>query len=108
MATKAPDTCRLTVVIRGVAYSARPIRADLPEIIKAWRIRKSGGETYDVADTTAGPSCTCADHEFRHQGNGTSCKHGRALRALGLLDPEGTDPSEWPAWTDHAAFTVAR
>jgi hypothetical protein len=105
--TKAPDLCRLTVTIRGESYTVRPVRAEAEDVIKAWRLRKADGTAYDVADTADGQVCDCADHVYRHDGQGTACKHVRALRALGLLD-DGDGPETWPAWTDHAAFTTAR
>jgi hypothetical protein len=46
---------------------------------------------------------------FRHDGNDqTGCKHLRALRALGLIDPDSDGPESWPAWTDTHAYTTAR
>ena len=103
------DVCRLTVTIRGVAYGARPIRPETPEVVRAWRLRRADGTTYDVADTVDGQTCDCADQTFRHEGiDADGCKHLRALRALGLLDADGEDPADWPSWTDTHAFTVAR
>jgi hypothetical protein len=106
--TKAPDTCRLSVTIRGTSYSVRPIRPEADDVVRAWRLRRANGTCYDVADTADGQVCDCADHVYRHEGNGTACKHVRALRALGLLDGEAGGPESWPTWTDHASFTVAR
>jgi hypothetical protein len=106
--TKAPDTCRLTCTIRGVSYTVRPIRPETSDVVRAWRLRKADGESYTVADTADGQVCDCADHVYRHDGNGTACKHVRALRALGLIDGDGDGPETWPAWTDHTAFTLAR
>ena len=106
---KPVDTCRLTLTIRGTAYSARPIRPELPEVIRAWQLRKPDGESYTVADTIDGATCDCAEFTFRHEGiDATGCKHFRALRALGLIDDDGRDATEWPAWTDTHAFTIAR
>lgn len=94
---RKPDVCRLTVTIRGESYSARPIHSVLPEVIRAWRLRKADGTTYDVADTIDGATCDCADQVFRHEGNdATGCKHIRALRALGLIDPDGEAPGSPP------------
>src|SRR4051794_6696577 len=101
---RQPDTCRMVVVIRSVPYSVRPIRAESPEVIKAWTLRKADGEAYTVADTIDGQSCTCADFVYRHEGNDAiGCKHTRSLRALGLIDPDGEGPADWPGWTDHTA-----
>ena len=106
---KPADVCRLSVQIRDVAYTARPIRPELSEVIRAWRLRKPDGTAYTVADTIDGATCDCADFIYRHDGiDATGCKHVRALRALGLIDPDGDDPADWPAWTDTHAFTIAR
>jgi hypothetical protein len=106
---KPADICRLSVHIRGVAYTARPIRPELSEVIRAWQLRKPDGTVYNVADTIDGATCDCADFTYRHEGNDQiGCKHVRALRALGLIDPEGDDPADWPAWTDTHAYTITR
>lgn len=107
--TTAPDTCRLTITIRGEHYTARPLPASTGDVARVWRLRKADGTTYDVADTADGATCECGDFVFRHDGlDQTGCKHVRALRALGLIDQEGVDPNAWPAWTDTHAFTVVR
>ena len=106
---KAPDVCRLSVTIRGTHYTARPIRAESSDVVRAWRLRKADGTTHDVADTIDGATCDCGDFVYRHEGiDALGCKHIRALRALGLLDDEGTDPADWPAWVDTHAYTVSR
>jgi hypothetical protein len=104
------DTCRLSVSIRGTLYTARPIRPETSDVIRAWRLRKADGTVYTVADTIDGATCDCADFTYRHDGHDqTGCKHIRSCRALGLIDPdgEGDDAHGWPAWTDSHAFTVA-
>jgi hypothetical protein len=107
--TPPPDTCRLSVTIRGTCYTARPVRAETPDVIRAWRLRRPDGEAYTVADTIDGQQCTCADFVYRHEGlDAIGCKHVRALRALGLIDPDGEDAHDWPSWTDTHAFTPAR
>jgi hypothetical protein len=113
MATKSKpkpaDVCRLTVHIRGVLYGARPIRPEASDVIEAWRLRRADGTAYVVAETTDGATCDCGDFVFRHDGiDATGCEHVRALRALGLIDPDGSDPHDWPAWTDSHAYTVTR
>jgi hypothetical protein len=106
---KPADVCRLAVTIRGDAYSARPIRPESADVIHAWRLRKADGTTYTVADTIDGQTCECGDYSFRHAGRDLlGCKHIRAIRALGLIDADGDDPSDWPAWTDTHAFTTSR
>jgi len=83
---KPPDTCRLTVHIRGVCYSARPIRPEASDVTRAWRLGRPDGTSYVVADTACGPTCDCGDFVWRHDGrDATGCKHVRALRALGLI-----------------------
>lgn len=107
--TQAPDTCRMVIVIRGESYTARPVRDCTGDVARAWRLRKGDGTAYTVADTTDGATCECADFTFRHQGHDQAgCKHIRAMRALGLIDPDGDDPHDWPAWTDSHAFTVSQ
>ena len=89
------DVCRLTITIRSVVYTARPIRPEMSDVIRAWRLRKPDGTVYSIADTIDGATCDCADFVYRHDGHDqTSCKHIRALRALGLIDPEGDDPAD--------------
>jgi hypothetical protein len=117
-ATKSPrqpasprpaDVCRMTISIRGVSYTARPNCPESSDVIRVWRLRKPDGTVYTVADTIDGAMCDCADFTFRHEGHDqTGCKHVRALRALGLIDAEGSDPHDWPAWTDTHAFTITR
>src|SRR5262249_38123360 len=103
------DLCRLTVTIRGTCYTARPVRPEADGVTRAWRLRKADGTTYDVADTAHGATCDCADQTFRHEGiDAAGCKHVRALRALGLIDPEGDGPADWPAWTDAHDSTSTR
>jgi hypothetical protein len=84
---KPADVCRLTVHIRGVAYSARPIPAEcFGPARRAWRLRKADGTAYDVAEMPRGATCDCGDQAFRHEGlDALGCKHIRALRALGLI-----------------------
>ena len=85
---KPADTCRLTVHIRGVCYSARPIRPEAPDVARAWRLGRADGTAYVVAETAHGATCECGDFVFRHEGKDASgCKHVRACRALGLIRP---------------------
>jgi hypothetical protein len=104
---KSADTCRLSVTIRGVAYTARS--APRPSTLSAFGGcgRRTGPPTPSPTRST-GRRAIAATFVFRHDGHGTHCKHVRALRALGLIDPEGEDPAEWPAWTDSHAFTITR
>jgi hypothetical protein len=71
----------LTITIRGVAYTARPLRPEASDVIRAWRLRKVDGTTYTVADTCDGATYDCPDFLFRHDGRDQAgCKHVRALR----------------------------
>jgi hypothetical protein len=107
--TKAPDVCKSTVHIRGVCYSARPVRPEASDIIRAWRLRRADGTAYVVAETIDGATCECGDFVFRHDGRDhEGCKHVRGLRALGLIDPEGQSPHDWPACTDTHAYAATR
>jgi hypothetical protein len=64
--------------------------------LPAFRLTKlKGGEPsdyYEVILTQWGPECNCADATFRHQNDGTYCKHISALMAAGKLStvPRGT------------------
>jgi hypothetical protein len=103
------DVCRLTVTIRGESYGVRPIRPEAADVARAWRLRRRDGTSYVVADTIHGATCECGDFIFRHDGiEDLGCKHIRAARALGLIDPDGDGPDDWPSWTDTVAFTTAR
>lgn len=77
----------LTLSIDGAAYSVRPIPPDPLDGIRAFRLRKSDGTLYDVAQTQFGPECDCPDFVFRRAGlDPDGCKHVRAMTALGLID----------------------
>lgn len=91
-ATKArstrPDTCTLTLAIRGDQYRVRGVQADaFGATSRAYRLRKAGThEVHHVAETIHGPTCDCPDQTFRHEGrDALGCKHIRALKALGLV-----------------------
>jgi hypothetical protein len=82
-------TCRLTLTINGTSYSVRPNRG---EAVKAFRLRKTDGTTYDVARTADGLVCDCPDFVFNRDGiDPDGCKHLKALVACGLLAHEGGD-----------------
>jgi hypothetical protein len=82
-------TCRLSVTINGTSYSARPVTpADLGfGLRRAWTLRRSGADPITVTETIEGPvTCECGDYEWRRAGlTDRPCKHGAALRALGLI-----------------------
>lgn len=83
-----PDVCRLSLIIRGTAYSVRGIpAAAFGATARGYRIRnRENGRAYDLAETVHGPTCDCPDYTFRREGiDPAGCKHVRALVALGLL-----------------------
>jgi hypothetical protein len=89
------EAFRLTVTIRGTHYDCRP--ADPVDVHgkRAWSLRKADGTGYTVADGKYGATCDCASFTFRHDGlDAVGCKHIRALRALGLLDPAPVVPED--------------
>jgi hypothetical protein len=104
---RPPDTCRLTLTIRGVAYSVRPVACPTG---RAWQLRNAGtGATYDVAETEHGPECDCADATYRHGDGGTFCKHIRALSALTLITLDAEAPHRaWPVWTEAHTYAPGR
>jgi hypothetical protein len=80
-----PDTCRLTITIRGADYRARPVRNEaFAGAGRAWSLRKLGTNTrHHVVETIHRQTFDCGDHVWRHEGRETSCKHVRALRGRG-------------------------
>jgi hypothetical protein len=89
-AKPAHGTCRLTLTINGTSYAVRPNPADSFAAVKAFRLRKADGTTYDATQTIHGVECDCPDFIFHREGiGGAGCKHVKALVARGLLDREG-------------------
>jgi hypothetical protein len=91
----APTTFRLLLSIGGTAYWVRPITSAIHA--RAFRLRRIDGKAeYHVTQDEDGHQCDCGDHVWRHEGNGTACKHVRAMRAARMLDApastEGTAP----------------
>lgn len=81
----ARGTARLTLTINGVHYALTPLSPHPSVARRAWRLRKRGGQAYDVALTEFGLECTCADFLWRREKLGELCKHCKALRALNLI-----------------------
>ncbi|QDV39277.1 hypothetical protein ElP_72410 (plasmid) [Tautonia plasticadhaerens] len=80
-----PLSTQLNLHIERTRYNVEPIASSVG--IRSWRLGNTdNGQTYDVTATHGGTTCTCPDHRYRHEGNGTTCKHVRALRDSGLLD----------------------
>jgi hypothetical protein len=91
---KPADTARLTLTIRGVDYTVRPLAMEDQgfAVTRAFRLvkvepnREGVRESHDVATTIHGHTCDCGDQIWRHEGtDGIGCKHIRAARAFGLL-----------------------
>ena len=76
----------LSLRIGGMAYALARVDPGEGGII-AWRLSKAGEDApYDVrlaADGSA--SCTCADFVWRHDGNGSTCKHINDVMVVGLM-----------------------
>ena len=76
----------LSLRIGGMAYALARVDPGEGGII-AWRLSKAGEDApYDVrlaADGSA--SCTCADFVWRHDGNGSTCKHINDVVVVGLM-----------------------
>src|SRR3982751_2138166 len=80
-----PTTFRLLLAIGSTVYWVRPITSTLHS--KACRLRRADGKgEYFVTQDQHGHHCDCGDHVWRHEGNGTACKHVKSLRACRLLD----------------------
>jgi hypothetical protein len=71
----------------------------------AYRLHKiETNNSYDVILNHFGElTCDCPDYVARHEGNGTSCKHGRKLVELGLVPA----PTPIPAKAARREFTAA-
>lgn len=92
-ATRKPATpktptgrCSLRLRINGQVYRVAPIRPEDFAAIRAFRLRKADGSTYDVSRHVYGDECTCGDFVFHRDGiDAAGCKHIKAARASGLL-----------------------
>jgi hypothetical protein len=95
----------LALSIDHQVYALEPIRSELPEVSRAWRLAsKATGNAYDVHQGPAGAGCDCPDQTWRHDGrDATGCKHIQALRLMGLLDPPPA-PVPTPPPTDLDPF----
>jgi len=82
----AHGSCRLTLTINGTPYDVRPIPSDAFAALKAFRLKKLDGTTYDVSQAVHGLECDCPDFVFHRDGlDPAGCKHVKALVACGLL-----------------------
>jgi hypothetical protein len=86
----------LCLVIGGAAYELATLPREPGDVaLRTWWLSRLGqaGDPYQVSELPAGEgdwTCTCADFAFRHEGNGTHCKHIAALALCikgGLLAP---------------------
>lgn len=76
----------LYLIIGKTLYGVRPVRLDDPGDRKAFRLNKSDGTLYDVAQTGLETRCDCPDYVFRRDGlDPEGCKHVKALVAQGLI-----------------------
>jgi hypothetical protein len=77
-------TCRIHLVINGLAYEVRRKTRGFPGC-RVWWLRKLEGERaghfYVVCRSPEDTSCTCPDFSI----NGARCKHIGALEAARLL-----------------------
>lgn len=90
---EGPPRRSRTITIPGADGRLRPyevealdLRGTDPEVALLYALTTDQGEVYHVAELASGEqSCTCADYEFAHRGQGTRCKHLRALTTLALI-----------------------
>lgn len=68
-------------------YDVGPLPCDERIAARAFRLRKTDGTLYDVAQTPFGLQCDCPDFVFRRDGlDPAGCKHVQALVSYGLID----------------------
>lgn len=74
---------RLTITIDGKAtvYTVEDGRADPAVADPCVKLTKEDGESYHVAVTEWGVTCSCGDCHFRSR----VCKHILGLRAVGVM-----------------------
>jgi hypothetical protein len=94
----ARAVCRLTIAINGMDYQVNPNVAEGPAALKAYRLTKTDGTEYDLAEHISPPveearhyvTCDCPDFIFRRDGiDPEGCKHIKAMVAFGLLENKG-------------------
>ena len=80
---------RLFLTIDRTVYDVRALSCDSDVARRAFRLGKSDGTLYDVAQTRLGPQCDCPDFIFRREGiDPNGCKHVKALVAQGMIEPQ--------------------
>lgn len=102
----------VVLVIDGTGYALSLVPRESGDLsLRLWTLTKlGGGEPYQVAELPHAEgrwSCTCGDFVFRHEGNGSTCKHCRAIQHgvdHGILAPLphvlATDPETDVTWED--------
>ncbi len=88
------------VEIKNATYAVEPIPAGEFGSTAVRVTKLVNGETYDVIrghDNIV--TCSCPDFIFRHEGNGTHCKHASAMLARGFLDTPPVVASIPPTFT---------
>ena len=81
----APEPIRLAIY--GFTYTVRPIAVAAECGTAGFEMHRiDTGNTYHVhRDNYGCVKCDCGDYLFRHDGTATTCKHGSALVAKGLI-----------------------
>ena len=101
--SKPTGTCGLTLSLNGTRYHLTPLPVQPGTgCRRIWRLTKSDGEVYDVAEHRNGRlECTCASFIFDHDGHPEHphCKHMASLLSLGLIESRREAVDEW-AGTD--------
>ena len=76
----------ITLAIYGFGYTVRLIDAGECGTVAYEMHRTDTNHTYHVIRTHHGlVKCDCGDYLFRHDGTASTCKHGSALVAKGLM-----------------------
>src|SRR4051794_10681541 len=109
-AKKSAPVVSLGLAVDHQTYLVEPIRGiQDPAILKAFRlVKKSDDEVYGVGGPADGlVTCDCMSYVSTFAGTCDTCKHGKAMVALGLLDaPAYLAPAE-DAWDERWTTTDA-
>jgi hypothetical protein len=82
----ASATSRLALTINQTTYLVLCLPCESDFANRAYRLIKSDGAVYDLAETKYGPQCDCPDYIFRRDGlDPDGCKHVKALVRHGLI-----------------------
>lgn len=105
-----------TIEIKGATYTVRPIDPGFAGVAAVEVTKLVNGESYAVVLEADGRAvCECPSYLYTHENKATTCKHGVALLAAGLLRaPAATvAPGLVPTWEpglagdDESAFGAA-